>query len=292
MGAQAKMKIFYLASSAIISQIFARPNQNATDANNTTAQKLLINQNNTETTTKKTNSLSTDSAFCDPDWKSSTNTTCDMYAARNFCTPFAEYGTGWRSRWGSFKDWSVDEKDATACPQCGCEEPEEDEEGQESEESEESEPVAFKKDQRFWGNWFNPGNWFQDIWKAIEKAANAAAKEAEKIANAAAKEAEKIANEVKRNIKIGVIYALENLTQEAVQSADAIFNFSSKKDLCAILYQHSNFGGRPYRFFKKNPFSNSVAWFGWSRNDYFSSVLVMPHCSFTGFEHGNYGGNS
>ena len=59
--------------------------------------------------------------------------------------------------------------------------------------------------------------------------------------------------------------------------------------ICAILFEHANFGGETYIIY--NPDANTSFVGDWW-NDKVSSVSVMPNCRITLFEHPNFGGNT
>lgn len=58
-------------------------------------------------------------------------------------------------------------------------------------------------------------------------------------------------------------------------------------EICAILYEHADFGGNSYVVFGDY---TEVPYVGKWWNDRISSVRVVPGCSLTLFEHTNYQG--
>ena len=58
---------------------------------------------------------------CNPEWKSSDDSTCAQYKEDNLCTETGDYGTGWDSGFGTFEDFKNSfGETALVCPECGC----------------------------------------------------------------------------------------------------------------------------------------------------------------------------
>ena len=62
---------------------------------------------------------------------------------------------------------------------------------------------------------------------------------------------------------------------------------SVSANICAVLYEHANYGGASYHVFNGQ---GNVAWIGDWWNDKVSSVHVSPGCQITLYEHANYSG--
>ena len=61
-----------------------------------------------------------DDAYCDSSWRDSEGFSCKQYVEQGWCTYGGKEGPGWKSEWGSFKDFANDGKDASmACCECG-----------------------------------------------------------------------------------------------------------------------------------------------------------------------------
>lgn len=69
----------------------------------------------------------------------------------------------------------------------------------------------------------------------------------------------------------------------------AISQTAQAGDICAVLFEHANYGGANYVVYNPNANTSYVGdWW----NDKVSSVSVLPGCHITLFEHANFGGDT
>lgn len=81
-----------------------------------------INKGNTAQLTQQTAGLLILFLGCDNHFISSTGASCEYYHSEKFCTLEGQYGTGWKSHFGTFADYKnpITGHDALSCRLCGC----------------------------------------------------------------------------------------------------------------------------------------------------------------------------
>merc|ERR1719220_1260946 len=53
-------------------------------------------------------------------WVDSDGNGCKNYKEKGYCTENGEKGKNWGKTWGNFIDYTLNGRDASLCPECGC----------------------------------------------------------------------------------------------------------------------------------------------------------------------------
>ena len=80
---------------------------------------------------------------------------------------------------------------------------------------------------------------------------------------------------------------MKNMIKSILMSLFIFTASANAGDICAVLYEHANYGGASYHVFNGE---GNVGWIGDWWNDKVSSVHVSPGCQITLYEHANYAG--